>query len=178
VSKCRTFSRFCHFSLHFQTESGTGAVTYNLVSGSGTVRSGGIVTITGAGSIIVNATKDADNNYNAVTSADLTITVDKAMPSYTVPTGLTVTYGDLLSSVNILSSDWTWDNPTDFVGNVGVQPHAATFTPADINNYNTVTENVDVTVIKAQVTAPALTETSFIYDGNPHSVTLNPTSAL
>ena len=66
------------FQLATTGGSGTGAVTYTLVSGPGTVTSAGSVTITGAGTIVVRATKAADANYNAVTSADRSITVNKA----------------------------------------------------------------------------------------------------
>ena len=58
------------------TGSGTGAVSYTVVSGPGTV-SGSTLTITGAGSIVVRAAKTADANYNAITSDTLTITVKK-----------------------------------------------------------------------------------------------------
>jgi len=53
-------------------------VTYALVSGPATVTAGGLVTITGAGSIVVTATKAGDGNYLPVTSAALTIAVAKA----------------------------------------------------------------------------------------------------
>ena len=57
--------------------SGTGAVTFSVVSGPGNL-SGDTLTITGAGSIVVRATKAADDNYNSATSENYTITVNKA----------------------------------------------------------------------------------------------------
>jgi len=55
----------------------TDAATYELVSGPGTVTNGGKVSITGAGNIVVRATKAGSNNYNPV-SAEITINVAKA----------------------------------------------------------------------------------------------------
>ena len=83
-------------------------------------------------------------NYNAINNIDVTITVNKADPNYSVPTGLTATFGDLLSTVTI-PSGWQWVNPTFFVGNAGQQTHKATFTPEDTENYNVIT-NIDVTI--------------------------------
>ncbi|MCL2088900.1 MAG: Ig-like domain-containing protein [Oscillospiraceae bacterium] len=80
-----------------------------------------------------------------------TLTVVQADdPAYTVlPSGITATYGDLLSMVS-LSARWTWDNPGSAVGNAGVQIHKATYTPTDSKNYKTVSGvDVRVTVAKA-----------------------------
>ena len=60
------------------TGGSAGAVTYTYVSGPGSVTSGGMVTITGAGSIVVKAARAGDAVYNPITSANLTITVNKA----------------------------------------------------------------------------------------------------
>ena len=54
--------------------SGSGAVTYNLVSGPCTL-SGATLTGTGAGSCIVTATKAADSTYNSATSAQVTVVI-------------------------------------------------------------------------------------------------------
>jgi len=89
-----------------------------------------------------------DNNYTVVTKNDLAITVNKANPAYSVPTGLTAVYGDLLSDVT-LPWGWSWD-VTGSVGNTGARIHNATFTPTDVSNYNVATGiNVTVTVAKA-----------------------------
>ena len=64
--------------LSVQGGSGTGAVSFILISGPATVSSDGLVTILGAGSIVVRAEKAGDDNYNAVASANLTIVVNKA----------------------------------------------------------------------------------------------------
>jgi len=65
------------FQLTTSGGSGTGLVTYTYVSGPGSVTPNGLVSITGAGNIIISATKAGVNQYNPVTSNDLIITVGK-----------------------------------------------------------------------------------------------------
>ena len=60
-----------------------GTITYERVSGPGTVTSAGRVTITGAENIVVKATKTASDNYNPVTSPEYTINVAKAQLTLT-----------------------------------------------------------------------------------------------
>jgi hypothetical protein len=79
-------------------------------------------------------------------------TIDKAAPTYVVPTNLSATYGDTLQSV-ALPSGWSWNSPDALVGNVGTQEHVATFTPDDVDNYNTVEKNISITVSPAPPTA-------------------------
>ena len=92
-----------------------------------------------------------------------TFVIDKADPAYTVPEGLTATYGDKLSEVT-LPDGWSWINPEDTVGNVTAygssNMHKARYTPADTDNYNVI-ENIDVSVKvaakqEADVTAPEI----------------------
>jgi len=95
-------------------------------------------------------------NYNVAMGIDVAVTVTKATPSYTVPTGLTATFGDFLSSI-ILPEGWYWEE-TGTVGNAGTQTHKATFTPTDTWNYNTVTGvDVMVTVNAINVLTPIIT---------------------
>jgi PKD repeat protein len=88
-----------------------------------------------------------------VSSGVAAITI-KPAPKYTVPTGLTATYGALLSSVNLNlpapdNGVWSWENPTVTVGNVGTRTHSAKFTPTD-NSFGTETGvSVSITVNKA-----------------------------
>ena len=85
-----------------------------------------------------------------------TFTIAKAAPAYTVPTDLTATYGDTLADVT-LTSGWAWDDDTASVGNVGSNTFSATFTPDDTDNYNTVTENLTVTVSAKDITGAVIT---------------------
>ena len=85
---------------------------------------------------------------NGVT-AQVSFTIAKATPDYEIPTGLNATYGDAIADVE-LPEGWAWDEEdTTKVGNVGDREHSATFTPDDIDNYDTVTETLTITVGKA-----------------------------
>ena len=103
-------------------------------------------------------------------TASVEYTIAKATPTYTVPTGLTATYGQTLKDVT-LPTGWTWADNTASVGNAGTNTFKANFTPADTANYNTVNNiDVTVTVAKANQTAPAApTEASKTIN----SITLN-----
>lgn len=92
-----------------------------------------------------------DSHYKKSDEVKADLVITKATPSYTVPSGLTATYGDKLSAIP-LDKGWAWDNPSTEVGNAGTHQYAATFTPTDTHNYNTVQTQLSVTVNKKQVT--------------------------
>ena len=78
------------------------------------------------------------DNYSFSTVSG-TLTVEKGYPTYTVPTGLTATYGDTLADV-VLPTGFTWEDADSTpVGNAGTNTFAITFTPTDMSNYHTVT---------------------------------------
>ncbi|MBE5969312.1 MAG: Ig-like domain repeat protein [Lachnospiraceae bacterium] len=58
--------------------SGTGTVTYSIKSGNANVNSGGTVTPLGAGTIVVEAKKAADSDYNESNTAEYTLVVNRA----------------------------------------------------------------------------------------------------
>jgi len=92
------------------------------------------------------------NNVKSLSVASnvATVVVEKGTPEYDVPAGLTATYGDLLSSVTLPTTNWTWLDGSVPVGNAGTQMHKATFTPNDEVNYNVVSSvDVEVAVDKA-----------------------------
>jgi len=93
-------------------------------------------------------------NYG-ILSEDVGITVNKATPTVTAwPTAATITYGVSLSTSELSggaasvpgSFAWTTGATVPIVSNPGYQ---VTFTPADTSNYNTVLQNVSITVNKA-----------------------------
>lgn len=91
-----------------------------------------------------NAIYHAGDNYNEITRA-IAVTVSKANPEYTVPTGLRSLVNKTLSTIT-LPAGWSWDEPTTSVGAVvGDKVFKGTFTPTDTSNYNLV-EHVDITV--------------------------------
>ena len=106
----------------------------------------------GAQSHNMTFTPTDTTNYNTVTN-NVTVTVGKANPTVNWPTGLTAYYGQTLASISLPGNGtatpggtFTWTTPSTPVGNVGPQTHSMTFTPTDTANYNTVTNNVSITV--------------------------------
>jgi hypothetical protein len=72
--------------------SGTGAVTYDTGNSTGCSVVGSILSVTNAsGPCAVSASKDADNNYNIMTSPLLQVTLQKA--------GQTITFGALTARI-------------------------------------------------------------------------------
>ena len=94
-------------------------------------------------------------NYNTAT-VSLSVAVDKAAPTYALPTELTALCGQTLADVE-LPDGWTWDDETTPVETVGADAetkdatYTATFTPADTANYNTASAELTVTVSHAYV---------------------------
>ena len=116
---------------------------YTVTSGnSGTNVGSYTVTVTGKG------------NYTG--SVDRTWKITQGTPTYTVPTGLTATFGQKLADIT-LSAGWSWMDSTQPVGDASTTPKTfkAKFTPADTTNYKTV-ENIDVSVTVGKKTAPTL----------------------
>lgn len=84
---------------------------------------------------------------------------------YTVPTDLTATYGDTLSSIS-LPAGFAWETPDMLVGSVGTQTHKVIYTPENKNFAPVTGIEVNVNVKKAvlDVTKPAA-EANLVYNG-------------
>lgn len=110
-------------------------------------------------------TPSETSNYNAV-ERDITLTVVKATPNYTIPTGLTIEYGKALNTVT-LPNGWNFkSNDTVNVSAGSSVTYKATYTPSD-TNYKTVEENITLTVTKAQPTVnPEYDENKTYIQGN------------
>ena len=139
--------------------SGSGAVTYTVTNGTGeaTIDSNGVLTPVRIGSVTVTATKAGDNEYNAVTSTPVEITITRATPTgepaYTKITASGKTLADAGlttagSTLNPNAGTLVW---VDNAGNVlpGTTAVAANttykwlFTPADAN-YTTLTGSIEL----------------------------------
>ena len=132
--------------------SGTGAVTYAIVSGGdgAATISGNVLTATKAGTVKIQVTKAGDKDYLATTSAVYDITVTKAIPA--APAEIKVdntdtTLGDLgnkmLAEIGVPGTIH-WYGPD---GKPITDPHTKieanteyrwTFIPADPDNYNSI----------------------------------------
>lgn len=146
------------FRLTTSDGGGTGTVAYTVVAGPGTVL-GDMLTITGAGTINVTATKAADNNYNEATSSQYQISVSQkalsiAGATHTKPydgttgaTGVTVTLSGVVTgdtgdvSPNVVTAAYT----NSGAGTATIDISAVTLTGAKSGNY-TVTPESGVTV--------------------------------
>lgn len=164
----------------------TGTIVYDGTEKKGATVSystgwlGGTLTVTyqnniNAGQATASITKNG-------ATASVNFTIDKAASGNTLPTGLTATYGETLADV-ILPAGWTWNTPSQSVGDVGQKTFAAVYTPTN-SNYKTVEADLMVTVGKATLTPEnflvLLSEdwsvalpASVTYNGNRRGVTVN-----
>ena len=98
----------------------------------------------------------AGNYVVTITNVEgLTTTINKASPltiaGFTVPSVAAREYNnDTLADVALISG-WSWNNSNErvTVGNTG---YLATYTPADTDNYKSVSYNLPITVTKKQLT--------------------------
>ena len=79
------------------------------------------------------------------------VKVNKAVPTFTVPTTLTGTLGDALSTVVFDDTHFSWVDGSLSLNKTGEMTFKATYTPdaADIKNYEAVEVDVKVTVLLA-----------------------------
>ncbi|HKF46368.1 MAG TPA: FG-GAP-like repeat-containing protein [Terracidiphilus sp.] len=128
-----------------------------------------IVPYAGLQSRSVTFTPSDSTNYNTVIGY-VTITVNKATPTVSAwPTASAISYGPTLASSALTGGSasvpgaFAWTVPS-IVPQFGVQSRSVTFTPADSNDYNTVTGYVTITV-KAMPTVSAWPAASSISYG-------------
>jgi len=74
----------------------------------------------------------------------LSVSVSRAIPDVETPTGLKAEIWDPLNRV-VLPSNWTWDNQTILVGDIGLRSFAATYNNGD-SNYFAITKNICIEV--------------------------------
>ena len=152
--------------------SSTGAVTYSAGASTGCLIAGTTLSVTNAsGTCNITATRAADNNYNATTSASYTVTLVKNTPNVTLSvTNSPVTYdaASHAATVTISTSSVPGALSNILTGgaasqiNAGTYPVTATFTPTDTNNYNTLTGESAAPSSSARAVALSGTR---IYDG-------------
>ena len=115
-------------------------------SGDGTFqwKDGTIIpTVNNSGYDVVFTPTGGDNSQSITKTVALTVA--KANPPHTAPTGLTAKVGETLANV-VLPEDWAWVDSSALVGALGDQKHEAVFTPVDRDNFNTVTVEITVKV--------------------------------
>ena len=139
--------------------SGSGAVTYTItdVDGQATIDADGKLTPVKVGTVKAKATKAADANYNAITSAEVEITITKATPTgepkYTEITTSGKTLADAALTLdgstlkpNTGTLEWVNDKGNALPGDTKVEANTSykwRFTPADAN-YTTLTGSIEL----------------------------------
>jgi hypothetical protein len=163
--------------------SGTGAVTWQVVSGMCTV-SGATLTPGDAGSsCVVRATKAQDMNYNAVASVDTTISIARASQSALTVSSTSATYG---SSLTLTSSGgsgtgavtWQVVSGTCTVSGATLTPGDAgsscvvRATKAQDTNYSSVnSSNTTISIGRASQTGFFITNLASFVTGSSLTVT-------
>jgi len=143
--------------------SGGGSISFIVDSGPCSVINTSTLTSTAAGTCTVTATRAANGNYLAASSASTAITINKATPTFTW-NGVSKTYGapsfDLVAPTPSTPGAWTFSSATTSVislngttatvAGAGTSVITATFTPNDAANYiSGGTATMTVTVGKA-----------------------------
>lgn len=95
-------------------------------------------------------TKNYDYSNENLTQT-LSLIVNKANPTYTIPTNLTATWQDKLSDIK-LPEGFSWQDNIK-VEEIGKHTFKVTYTPNDTNNYNIIKDiEVTLNVTKASLT--------------------------
>jgi hypothetical protein len=153
-----------------------GAVTYSVTNGPATINSTtGVVTLTGAGTVVLGASQTASGNYAAATGS-ATFTVGKATATINV-TPYSLTYdanahtatatATGLSGVNLIA-DLTLSGTTHT--NAGTYASDAWSFTDPSGNYANASGTVSDLISKATATIN-VTPYSVTYDGNAHTAT-------
>ncbi|HEY1646661.1 MAG TPA: Ig-like domain repeat protein [Terracidiphilus sp.] len=163
------------------TSNSSGTITYSVVSGPATI-SGGTVTLTGAGTVTLEAAQAASGAYAAGTQ-DATFNVAKATPPISWMAPAAIAYGKALTAAQLNASStvagsFTYTPATGAVLAAGMQALSLTFTPTDTADYTTATATVNLTVNKATPpiswTAPA----AIVYGNALTAAQLNASSTV
>lgn len=94
---------------------------------------------------------DSDSPYKSENNILITITVERGVPLYIVPTGITAIFGQKLSELTLNnpagsdSGSWSWMYPEQLVGSLGTNMHKAKFVPE--SSYCKSVENIDIPVL-------------------------------
>ena len=109
---------------------------------------------------LIEETEEGKVYYPQTDSDAFNVTVEKADPVYTAPSGLKVCVGGTLSDIE-LPMGWAWKDSTASVGDEETPASfPATFTPEDRKNYNTVETEIAVAVLQHnEVKVPAVPAT-------------------
>src|SRR5208337_4858338 len=130
-------------------------IAYSIISGPATV-AGNVLTITGAGSVVVEADQSGNTDYAAAAPVQDTITVNQEPTSVTWATPAPIIYGAALSVTQLdatasVAGNFVYSPGAGTVLTAGLQTLSVTFTPSD-SNYAPSTGSVMLQVNQAATT--------------------------
>jgi hypothetical protein len=169
------------------TSSSRLPVNYNVLSGPAIV-SGNTVTITGAGTVTLQATQSGNENYNAATAVSQSFVVQKATQTVNFPVISGKTYGDPAFSISATASSGLAvgfsivSGPATVSGNVVTITGAGTVTLQAIQtgnaNYNAASAPQSFTVSKKaqEITFPIIPNKT--YGNTPFAISATASSGL
>lgn len=117
---------------------------------------------------------NAYNSLGYLSTQNVEVTVEKATPTYTVPTGLTADFGQQLSEIN-LPEHFEWMDGSQIITESGEVVYKAKYVPTDTNNYETI-ENIDITITVGNsktIVSPEIVVGNKTYDGTTNIPTSN-----
>lgn len=117
---------------------------------------------------------NAYNSLGYLSTQNVNVTVVKATPTYTVPTGLTADFGQQLSEIT-LPEHFEWMDESQIITESGEVVYKAKYVPTDTNNYETV-ENIDITITVGNsktIISPEIVAVNKTYDGTTNVPTSN-----
>lgn len=134
-------------------------VTFKILSGPAALK-GSVLTFTGAGSVVVQASQPGNSGYVAAATVTKTILVAKAKPVIAWTPPASIVYGTKLGSAQLdakssVAGKFVYTPAAGTVLAVGTATLAVTFTPSSIANYLTASAKVMITVTKATLTVTA-----------------------
>jgi hypothetical protein len=134
-------------------------VSFKIVSGPAKL-SGSVVTLTGAGRVVIQASQPGNATYVAAAPVTRTINITKTTPVIAWTAPASITYGAKLSSVQLdaksaVTGKFTYLPAAGTVLPAGTETLAVTFTPANASGYTTVKATAKITVNKATLNVSA-----------------------
>jgi len=161
------------------------AVSYTYVSGPGSV-SAGVLTVTGVGTITINANQAGNANYLAASQVQFQIVVTKASPVISWATPAAIGYGTALSATQLdavvtgvggstLAGSSVYTPAAGAILPVGADTLTVTFTPANPADYTTATGIVTLIVGRGTpgITVTASPNPQFVQDAVTFTATLS-----
>lgn len=146
------------------------------VNAGGMPYTGAVPQMTNAGKYYVWCKIDGGNNYTSINAQKVEVTIAKANPTATAPSG-SATYGQTLADVTLTNPEgntpgtWAWVDSTTSVGSVGGNTFKANFTPTDTTNYNSVSDvEVTVNVGMADAVTATVTANTLTYNGQEQAL--------